>query len=271
MKKLLTGVCLALSMTFLASCGTELTDDNAISTYTSAKETITSAKSTKTTTIVDVGTEAEGQSETTNYTSEYSEVKVADDKFEAYAHLFSDAQETPMELNLYFKDDALYGTRSNDDSKLKYSATYDEFKDAYDTKYLLDITDESVVTKIITKNEENNNVLSLTLNKDNYADVFDAEIQNVVAMTMIPVEMLAPEFSDITYIVTFDGKDNIKTVNMVYDITMTIDLSSITGGDNATETPNQVIKRHVSTTTTVDQILGVKIEYPADLDTYVEQ
>lgn len=274
MKKLVSSVLVGLSMTLLVSCGgSNITESNAVEKYTEFVDSYNTATETKTTTNINIITETDGQSETTDYDVIYSEVNLGDDNYQASANLASTDEATPLVMDLYYKDGALYGSRSDDEtSKLKFTVDYPSFKSAYNSFNPLVITEDTIISKEFTQTDDNT-VMTLVLNKDSYSDLFQTEMANIETMTMIPQDLLEPIFSDINYVVTFDDKGDVNKIESNYNINMTISLASILGleGEEAAAIPDQSIDRNITTTTTIDSTSNVTIEFPTDLDSYVEQ
>ncbi len=272
MKKLISGVCIALTMTMLVSCGTEVTNENFVNSYTAQKEEFDNAKSTMTTTESTIITETNGQSEDTKYTTIYSETKGEDGSTNASAILTSDIETDPLRLEMYYKDGILYGSNSIDTNKIKLTADYNDFKNSYNSFYFLDILPENVVSSNVEETDAGT-VVSVELNKDGYQELIDTELHNIESFTMIQSELLNPEFSNINYAATFDKNGNLTAIDTEFTITMTISYKEIFAdliGDNEIDLEDQVITRKVGSHTVIDQVDGVEITYPEDLDTYTD-
>ncbi len=253
MKKLISGLCIALSMTFLTACSTTVTEENFLDQYNASVEAYTNASSSKTSTSVDVTTEGQ----TSNYVVDYSKIKNGED-YSAYATLHSESAENPLVLDLYYKEGNLYGSRSDDGSKLKYAATYEEFEKSFASPFYLAITDENIVSKEITKNEAGETVAKLVLKSDAYADFYSVNVQQFET---------EPTCSDITYTITYDNKGDVKTIDIAYDLTVQLSLAAILG-DAAGEP--QAITKNIHEVTTIEQLKGVDITFPEDLDSYID-
>ncbi len=272
MKKLISGVCIALTMTVLASCGSKITSDNFLESYTSEKEEFDTASSTQVTTETNIITETNEQSENTEYTTIYTEEKLADDNINASAILSSDVETDPLRLEMYYKDGLLYGNSTIDENKIKLTATYDDFKDSYNSFYFLDITKADVVSSNIEETA-NGTVVSAELNKDSYQSLIDNELHNIESVTMIQSDLLQPEFSNISYAATFDKDGNLSSIDTSFDITMTISYQELFAdivGDNELDLEDQVITRKVASHSIINTINDASISYPEDLDTYTD-
>lgn len=258
-------VCLAFT-----SCQNteEITDTTSIEIYKDAKNKLESATSMETTSYSDIVTTTNGEEVPTPTTTTYSYNKKGED-YEANARVKSDTEE--LELTLYFKDDILYANRSDSEDKFKTQVDYQGFSSAYNPFTLIDFEEADVLQRSIKK-EGNDTIVTQVLDPSKMDEVFDKEMTTIEVMTEIKREYLYPQFSNVTYVVTFDKNNEIKNVLMEYEIDMTLKLSELLSEvvepteDLSLE--DQHVKRKISINTSVNKVNDVEINFPDDLESY---
>ncbi len=277
MKKLFTCFCLASILTLSASCQNTSIDNDFLTMYGEQKDIFDNAKSTSTVTSTSIITDSDTFTDTTEFTTTYDEIKNDDGTFEAYTMLNSNMENDPLKINLFFKDDTIYSNNTLTDDIIKMSADYNEFKYAYESFYFLDITSDDILEENVSENN-NETIYTLELDKDSYNELFEYELYNIESVMMIDAELLDPQLSDISYIVTFNEDGELTSVDIEYDIMLTISMEKLFGqymeeydisaDDLALE--DEVLTRSLHAHTDISGINNVEIDYPENLEDYTE-
>ncbi len=275
MKKIFSCFCLVSTMILFASCQNTSADNDFLTIYSSQKEIFDNAQSTSTVTSTSIVTDTSVSTDTVDFSTTYDEIKNDDGTFEAYTKLNSDIEEDPLKINLFFKDNTIYSNNSLTDDIIKMSSDYDKFKSDYSAFYFLDIESNDILNEK-TSETDNETIFTLTLDQNSYPDLFESELYNIESVIMIDAQLLDPKFSDINYIVKFNENDELTSIDISYDITLTISIEKLFGeymeeydmsaDDLGIE--DEIITRSLNAHTDIAGIDNVEITYPENLEDY---
>jgi len=263
MKKLASLLLSALMILSLAACGVDAKkDQTAYELYESATEKLNNAKSMSSDVDMEIAMTAMDETMKISTTGKLQQVMISDTEFEMAMdlHQESDLLDESNDFSSYYKDGTMY--MDMDIMKFKMDMPMDEYMEqaAGSNTDILEFPETAISEYDIEELEDDARKLSFTLIGSELNAILDEMLDGSMSQFFesmgADLEEVNYDFNDVSIAMVIDKDDNIKTYTMLYGFAMDIDDETI---DVAVDMSMDILG--------IDDVV---IDFPEDLDTYVD-
>lgn len=255
MKKTLVLVLMLISTLILTSCNSGETRQSMYELYTKANESMQNADSLLFDMDADIEMEYAGEKVNMTMTGSAAEVLLSETDIQMKLDMNMDVMEQSVSMKTYYKDGMYYMDLSGEKVKMPLPLDKALEQQANLNPELMNFPDSAIKNESV-KDVTNGKELSFTLDSSALQNLLEQQMGNLEGFEALLDQSGDLKFGDVEIKTVINKEDNFESIYMAFPMEMSIE--------------GEKVKMNYAISMDIVQLGGVTIDFPDDLDEYLE-